>query len=138
MRYSSQPETPLGGNPTTTLARLAALGSCRFLVYPHYAHAYTYDDFQPAYAAPDVVDGYKDYKPVFDANLAMQRELRKLPLFGSVDVYENDAFLPLVRPGDRIAAVEPVGGTRASFAKFVDEERSRLGAVVKATGMRED
>ena len=99
-------------HPATTLARLAALGSCRFLVYPHYAHAYTYDDFQPAYAAPDVVDGYKDYKPVFDANLALQRGLRKLPLFGSVDVYENEAFLPLVRPGDRIAAVEPVGGTR--------------------------
>ena len=101
-------------HPTTTLARLAALGSCRFFVYPHYAHAYTYDDFQPAYVAPDVVDGYKDYKPVFDANLAMQRELRKLPLFESVDVYENEAFLPLVRPGDRIAAVEPVGGTRSA------------------------
>ncbi len=97
-------------HPTTTLARLAALGSCRFLVYPHYAHAYTYDDFQPAYAAPDTVDGYKDYKPVFDANLARQRELRKLPLFSTVDVYENEAFLPLVRPGDRVAAVEPVGG----------------------------
>ncbi|GAB2458840.1 tripartite tricarboxylate transporter substrate binding protein [Comamonas humi] len=34
--------------------------------------------------------------------------------------------------------IEPVGGTRASFVKFVDEERSRLGAVVKATGMRDD
>ena len=34
--------------------------------------------------------------------------------------------------------IEPVGGTRASFAKFVDEERARLGSVVKATGMKED
>jgi tripartite-type tricarboxylate transporter receptor subunit TctC len=34
--------------------------------------------------------------------------------------------------------IEPVGGTRASFVKFVDEERARLGGVVKATGMRED
>lgn len=34
--------------------------------------------------------------------------------------------------------IEPVGGTRASFVKFVDEERARLGNVVKATGMRED
>jgi tripartite-type tricarboxylate transporter receptor subunit TctC len=34
--------------------------------------------------------------------------------------------------------IEPVGGTRASFVKFVDEERNRLGGVVKATGMKED
>ncbi|MBS0430176.1 MAG: tripartite tricarboxylate transporter substrate binding protein [Proteobacteria bacterium] len=38
----------------------------------------------------------------------------------------------------KAVGIEPVGGTRASFSKFVDEERSRLGAVVKATGMRED
>ena len=34
--------------------------------------------------------------------------------------------------------IEPIGGTRASFVKFVDEERARLGGVVKATGMKED
>ena len=34
--------------------------------------------------------------------------------------------------------IEPIGGTRASFWKFVDEERTRLGEVVKATGMKED
>jgi tripartite-type tricarboxylate transporter receptor subunit TctC len=34
--------------------------------------------------------------------------------------------------------IEPIGGTRASFAKFIDEERARLGAVVKATGMKGD
>ncbi|AOB31257.1 Twin-arginine translocation pathway signal [Bordetella sp. H567] len=34
--------------------------------------------------------------------------------------------------------IEPVGGTRAEFVKFCDEERARLGAVVKATGMRQD
>jgi tripartite-type tricarboxylate transporter receptor subunit TctC len=33
--------------------------------------------------------------------------------------------------------IEPIGGTRASFSKFCDEERARLGAVVKATGMQE-
>jgi tripartite-type tricarboxylate transporter receptor subunit TctC len=32
----------------------------------------------------------------------------------------------------------PVGGTRASFVKFNDEERTRLSAVVKATGMKAD
>ena len=34
--------------------------------------------------------------------------------------------------------IEPVGGTRAAFDKFIDEERARLGGVVKATGMTED
>jgi tripartite-type tricarboxylate transporter receptor subunit TctC len=34
--------------------------------------------------------------------------------------------------------IEPVGGTRASFAKFCDEERARLGKVVKATGMKDE
>jgi tripartite-type tricarboxylate transporter receptor subunit TctC len=34
--------------------------------------------------------------------------------------------------------IEPIGGTRASFVKFVSEERARLGGVVKATGMKED
>jgi tripartite-type tricarboxylate transporter receptor subunit TctC len=34
--------------------------------------------------------------------------------------------------------IEPIGGTRASFNKFVDEERARLGAVVKATGMKDE
>jgi hypothetical protein len=34
--------------------------------------------------------------------------------------------------------IEPIGGTRASFIAFVDEERKRLGAVVKATGMKDE
>ncbi len=34
--------------------------------------------------------------------------------------------------------IEPVGGTRADFIRFCDEERARLGAVVKATGMRQE
>jgi tripartite-type tricarboxylate transporter receptor subunit TctC len=34
--------------------------------------------------------------------------------------------------------IEPIGGTRASFNKFVEEERARLGAVVKATGMKDE
>lgn len=34
--------------------------------------------------------------------------------------------------------IEPIGGTRASFVKFVDEERARLGRVVKATGMKDE
>jgi tripartite-type tricarboxylate transporter receptor subunit TctC len=38
----------------------------------------------------------------------------------------------------RAMGIEPVGGTRASFAKFVGEERARLGHVVKATGMKDE
>jgi tripartite-type tricarboxylate transporter receptor subunit TctC len=38
----------------------------------------------------------------------------------------------------KAVGIEPVGGTRASFAKFLDEERTRLGGVVKATGMKAD
>ena len=34
--------------------------------------------------------------------------------------------------------IEPIGGTRASFNQFVDEERAQLGAVVKATGMKDE
>ena len=34
--------------------------------------------------------------------------------------------------------IEPVGGTRASFEKFCEDERARLGRVVKATGMKEE
>ncbi|MBS0447395.1 MAG: tripartite tricarboxylate transporter substrate binding protein [Proteobacteria bacterium] len=36
------------------------------------------------------------------------------------------------------AGIQPVGGTRADFVKFNDEERARLSAVVKATGMKAD
>ena len=38
----------------------------------------------------------------------------------------------------KAVGIEPIGGSRASFVKFTDEERARLGGVVKATGMVED
>jgi tripartite-type tricarboxylate transporter receptor subunit TctC len=34
--------------------------------------------------------------------------------------------------------IEPIGGTRAAFNQFVSEERAQLGAIVKATGMKDD
>lgn len=34
--------------------------------------------------------------------------------------------------------IEPMGGTRASFVQFVAEERARLAAIVKISGMKED
>ena len=34
--------------------------------------------------------------------------------------------------------IQPIGGTRADFERFIDAERARLGATVKAAGMKED
>ena len=34
--------------------------------------------------------------------------------------------------------IEPIGGTRAAFNEFVNQERARLGSVAKAARMRED
>ncbi|MDM0040980.1 tripartite tricarboxylate transporter substrate binding protein [Variovorax sp. J22G21] len=51
-----------------------------------------------------------------------------------------DAAMKMPAIADRLKGmgIEPIGGTRASFNKFVDEERARLGAVVKATGMKDE
>jgi tripartite-type tricarboxylate transporter receptor subunit TctC len=51
-----------------------------------------------------------------------------------------DAAMKTPEIANRLKAVgiEPIGGTRASFNKFVDEERARLGDVVKATGMKDE
>ena len=34
--------------------------------------------------------------------------------------------------------IEPIGGTRASFNEFVNAERAKLGAIIRASGMKED
>ncbi|WP_431274870.1 Bug family tripartite tricarboxylate transporter substrate binding protein [Variovorax ureilyticus] len=51
-----------------------------------------------------------------------------------------DAAMKTPDIANRLKAVgiEPIGGTRAAFNKFVDEERARLGDVVKATGMKDE
>ena len=38
----------------------------------------------------------------------------------------------------KAGGIEPIGGTRASFNTFIDEERIRLGTVAKATSMKAD
>ena len=45
---------------------------------------------------------------------------------------------PAIAERLKSVGIEPIGGTRATFAKFVDEERTRLGAVVRATGMKNE
>ena len=98
--------------PNRNASRLMGLLSIGFLPYPEYEHAYTYEDFQPGYRPEGdlpMVDGYKDYKPVLDAGLALQSGLEPLKLFRETAMLRNRDFLPLLRPGDCIAAVEGVG-----------------------------
>ena len=38
----------------------------------------------------------------------------------------------------KAVGIEPMGGTRASFVQFVAEEKARLAAIVKASGMKEE
>lgn len=45
---------------------------------------------------------------------------------------------PAVTDRLKSMGIEPVGGTRASFATFVDEERARLALIVKASNMKDD
>jgi tripartite-type tricarboxylate transporter receptor subunit TctC len=51
-----------------------------------------------------------------------------------------DAAMKTPEIAQRLKAmgIEPIGGTRASFDDFVDKERTRLSAIVKASGMKED
>mgnify|MGYP000967500744 CR=1 FL=1 len=112
--------------PSRRLGRLFGLASARYLIYPRYGHAYTYIDYQPGYKAPAMVDGYKDYKPVLDAALAMQEDVTRLPLFGDVEIIRNEDFLPLVRPGSRTAAVEKVSGPGGNVTAAVLPELVEL------------
>ncbi len=51
-----------------------------------------------------------------------------------------DAAMKMPEISERLknVGIEPVGGTRAAFVKFVDEERQRQSAVVKATNMKDE
>ncbi len=54
------------------------------------------------------------------------------------DAIDKAMKMPATAERLKSMGIEPIGGTRASFVKFVGEERTRLGNVVKATGMTED
>ena len=51
-----------------------------------------------------------------------------------------DAAMKMPEIANRLKAsgIEPIGGTRASFVQYVAEERARLAAIIKASGMKED
>ena len=45
---------------------------------------------------------------------------------------------PAVTDRLKSMGIEPIGGTRAAFTTFVDEERARLALIVKASNMKDD
>ncbi len=51
-----------------------------------------------------------------------------------------DAAMKMPDTANRLKAsgIEPIGGTRASFVQYVAEERARLAAIIKISGMKED
>ncbi len=51
-----------------------------------------------------------------------------------------DAAMKMPDTANRLKAsgIEPIGGTRASFIQYVAEERARLAAIIKISGMKED
>ena len=51
-----------------------------------------------------------------------------------------DAAMKTAEVANRLKGmgIEPIGGTRVAFEKFIADERARLGAVVKATGMKDE
>ena len=51
-----------------------------------------------------------------------------------------DAAMKSPEIAERLAkqGIEPIGGARASFVQFITAERSRLGAVAKAAGMKDE
>ena len=51
-----------------------------------------------------------------------------------------DAAMKMPEAANRLksSGIEPIGGTRASFIQYVAEERARLAAIIKISGMKED
>ncbi len=51
-----------------------------------------------------------------------------------------DAAMKMPEAANRLksSGIEPIGGTRASFIQYVAEERTRLAAIIKISGMKED
>jgi tripartite-type tricarboxylate transporter receptor subunit TctC len=45
---------------------------------------------------------------------------------------------PAITDRLKIMGIEPMGGTRASFNEFVNAERTKLGNIIRASGMKED
>ena len=105
--------------PSPNLDRLFGLASVRYLVYPHDEFFISYQDFQPGYRGEPVVDGFKNYKPVLDKALALQRGLVLEKRFGSVDIYRNPEAAPGVFAASRLLAVADASGRGGNLTAAV-------------------
>jgi hypothetical protein len=96
--------------PSPRLDRLFGLAGVKWLVYPRYGFFVSYQDFQPTWQGAPVVDGFKNYKPVLDRTLAMQRGLEPVRRFETVDLYLNPLAAPSVMAATRVLAVADAAG----------------------------
>ena len=96
--------------PSPSLDRLFGLASVKYLVYPHDAFFISYQDFQPGLSSGPVVDGFKNYKPVLDRTLALQKGLILDRRFKTVDIYRNPLAAPEVLAADQLLAVADASG----------------------------
>ncbi len=70
------------------LARLLGLGNVETIVYPYYDSFESYYTFRP---------GIKNYKPLFDANLSVQRNITEFPTTAThTRVWKNEDVLPKI------------------------------------------
>ena len=105
--------------PTPHLDRLFGLASVRYVVYPHDNFFISYQDFQPTYRGEPVVDGFKNYKPVLDRALALQKGLEPVKRFDTVDLYRNPLAAPGVFAASRLLAVADASGKGANLCAAV-------------------
>lgn len=81
--------------PSPYLGKLLGLANVRYIVYPHYSFFVSFKDFIPGYYSPIVAEGFKDYKPIVDKSLSMQKGLKKMDAgFKTVTIFENSWFKP--------------------------------------------
>jgi len=82
-------------NPSPYLGKLLGLASVRYIVYPHYDFFISYIDFLPDMPSRKKVEGFKDYRPIVDRNLRLQKGFAPSNFsFRTVDIWENKYFLP--------------------------------------------
>jgi hypothetical protein len=105
--------------PSPHLDRLFGLASVKYLVYPHDDFFISYQDFQPGYPGEPMVDGFKNYKPVLDRTLALQKGLVLDHRFKTVDIYRNPLAAPEVLTADQLLAVADVSGAGADLVAQV-------------------
>lgn len=132
-------KTMFAEQPSPHLDRLFGLASVKYLIYPRDEFFISYQDFQPGYRGEPVVDGFKNYKPVLDRTLALQKGLLPVKRFDTVDVYRNPLAAPSVMAADQLLAVADASGqgadlTAASLPDVAGLELYRPGQALVSAG----